>query len=550
MKFKSYEFIKPMIVSILFTFIGCNLFAQTAKQHEVKAGETIYSISHSYGITEEELKAANPKISSTIMTGQKLNIPDKKTYKIEAKTKTVQTQVTTSTPATESIIELKSTSKSKEPKKAVKTGPSVNDSIKCKETYETKKKETLYSISQQFGLTVDELKSANPFIVKDKLKKGTYLCIPYTKVELEAMKPKVVEKKVVIKEPKPVSVAIIMPFGLNQEKKTKEAITMIDFYEGFMLAMSELKKSGVSGKIYAYDEEYIDSILELPQLKTVKLIVGAKETDNINKLISFTEKNNISLVVPMSSATSLVNNTRNVYQVNHKMESATYDKAFEAFTSMHPNANYIFINIEEQTDQIDNVVRMKTFLNGANINYYSINYQEIGSMIENLVDGKENIIIPSSGTKTAFDRIIKKMTDLELGAYDIKLFGYDDWQAFAEKETEAFTKYNCTFFTSFYNNPNATESYAFNQKFLKTFGREQFNTYPHYGMLGYDIANFFVKNMYIEGEDFAANIDKLKSHSLQNPMHFSHKNLWSGFVNNAIMFVQYNTDGTISVKQL
>lgn len=539
-----------MIVSILFTFIGCNLFAQTAKQHEVKAGETIYSISHSYGITEEELKAANPKISSTIMTGQKLNIPDKKTYKIEAKTKTVQTQVTTSTPATESIIELKSTSKSKEPKKSVKTGPSVNDSIKCKETYETKKKETLYSISQQFGLTVDELKSANPFIVKDKLKKGTYLCIPYTKVELEAMKPKVVEKKVVIKEPKPVSVAIIMPFGLNQEKKTKEAITMIDFYEGFMLAMSELKKSGVSGKIYAYDEEYIDSILELPQLKTVKLIVGAKETDNINKLISFTEKNNISLVVPMSSATSLVNNTRNVYQVNHKMESATYDKAFEAFTSMHPNANYIFINIEEQTDQIDNVVRMKTFLNGANINYYSINYQEIGSMIENLVDGKENIIIPSSGTKTAFDRIIKKMTDLELGAYDIKLFGYDDWQAFAEKETEAFTKYNCTFFTSFYNNPNATESYAFNQKFLKTFGREQFNTYPHYGMLGYDIANFFVKNMYIEGEDFAANIDKLKSHSLQNPMHFSHKNLWSGFVNNAIMFVQYNTDGTISVKQL
>ena len=54
-------------------------------------------------------------------------------------------------------------------------------------------------------------------------------------------------------------------------------------------------------------------------------------------------------------------------------------------------------------------------------------------------------------------------------------------------------KYNCMFFTSFYNNPNATETYAFNQRFRSTFGRDQYNTYPRYGMLGYDIANFFVQ---------------------------------------------------------
>ena len=106
------------------------------------------------------------------------------------------------------------------------------------------------------------------------------------------------------------------------------------------------------------------------------------------------------------------------------------------------------------------------------------------------------------------------------------------------------------FFTSFYNNPNATETYAFNQRFRSAFGRDQYNSYPRYGMLGYDIANFFVRNMYIEGEDFAANIENLTSDAIQNPMHFTHKNTWSGFINNAMMFVKYNADGTISVKQL
>jgi len=202
-------------------------------------------------------------------------------------------------------------------------------------------------------------------------------------------------------------------------------------------------------------------------------------------------------------------------------------------------------------DGVDYVVRMKNYLNNENVSYYSTNFHELADKLpELLAEGKENIIIPSSSTKTAFDRLVKKLGEMELDAYDIDLLGYPDWQTFADKEAETFKRYNCMFFTSFYNNPNSDDTYAFNRKFRATFGRDQFNTYPHYGMLGYDIANFFLMHMYIEGEDFAANIENLESRSLQNPLHFSHKNTWSGFVNNAMMFVRYNDDGTISSKQL
>ncbi len=537
----------------------------TTTRHEVKAGETLYSLSRKYGVTIADIQKANPGLKETILAGQTLVIPaaaTKATPVVEQVPQTTVIPTATSTPVTTKVEVVTpiveptvETVKVEDVKNTAESIPNrtllAEGEPLCKMLYEVKKKETLYSISQAFGLTVDELIAANPPLKDKKLKKGQTICIPYTAAEIAAMQPvEPEEEEIVVKEPMPIRMAVIMPFGLKHEKKSREAITMIDFYEGIMLAISELKRDGLVCHIMAYDEEQIDSVLQLPALKESNLIIGAKEPNNITKLVNFAEKNNISLVVPLSSATSLVNNTRNVYQVNQKMENDTYHRAFDSFTSMHPYANYIFVNIEEQTDKIDYVVRMKNYLNNENISYHNVSFKEMEGITELLADGKENIIVPSSSTKTAFDRLVKRLDELELEAYDIDLLGYPDWQAFADKEPNTFGRYNCMFFTSFYNNPNAPETWAFNQKFRATFGRDQFNTYPHYGMLGYDIANFFVMNMYVEGEDFAANIENLESRSLQNPMHFSHKNTWSGFVNNAMMFVRFNNDGTISVKQL
>jgi len=529
MKYMNYYIFKSAILFFLLSVVCSQISAQTTRQHEIKAGETLYSLSRTYGVSIEDIKKANPRMTDQILSGQKINIP--------IKSNQLQDHIIIN--STDLVVSETNISQ-----------PISQITPSCKLTYEVKKKETIFSISQQFGLTVDQLREANPDVKNDKIKKGMLLCIPYTPEELEAMKPVVEEEEIIIKEPVPVNFAIIMPFGLNQEKKNREAITMIDFYEGIMLAVSELKQQGVSGKVYAYDEEQLDSVLLLPQMKNLNLIIGCKDIHNINKLKNFTEKNNINLVVPLSSSTTLVNNTRNVYQVNQKMGNDTYDRAYESFTSMHPYANYVFVNIEEQTDKIDNVVRMKNFLNNENINYFSTDFSDMDSVVYMLAEGKENIIIPSSSTKTAFDRLVKKIEELELDAFDIDFFGYADWQAFANKNMEAFKKYNCTFFTSFYLDPNARETFAFNQKFRSAFGRDQYNTYPRYGILGYDIANFFIKNMYVEGEDFTTNIENLTSESLQNPFHFTHKNTWSGFINNAMMFVKYNSDGTISVKQL
>ena len=512
---------------MVFASVAMCLTAQTQTlTHEVKAGETLYSLSIRYGVTITDIQQANPGMTESIMAGQKINIP---------------------VPATQNgqhtnIVVLPS---------EANTDNTPADDTRCKLTHEVQKKETLYSIAQDHGLTVEELTAANPELKNGKVKKGDTICIPYTQAELAAMQEETQEEEVTMKDPTPVTVAIIMPFGLSQEKKGRESLTMIDFYEGILLAISELKRDGLICKVIAYDEEQIDSVLALPQLKTANLIIGAKEQANINKLKRFSEQHNISLVVPLSSAANLVNETTNVYQVNNKVDRNIYARTFGSFINIHNDANYIFVNIEEQTDKADYIVAMKDKLNSENMDYHNIQFATINDTIMSLLDhDRENIIITSSSNKTAFDRMVKRLNELDTDGYEVNMLGYPDWQAFADKVSEAFCRYGCMFFTSFYNNPNSQETMLFNTKFRAAFGRDQYNSYPRYGMLGYDIANFFIMNMYVEGEDFAANIENLEATALQNPLHFTYKNSWSGFVNTAMMFVKYNADGTISVKQL
>ena len=133
-------------------------FAQVEGQkvnttHEVQMGETLYSISRKYNVSVEELQQANPRIGETLMAGSVIIIP-------------------VSQGETQTIIV---------PNDHMMDGPGmVKESIPCKTMYQVGKKETLFSIARQFHVTEEDLRRANPQIDGDNIKKGEYLCIPYT----------------------------------------------------------------------------------------------------------------------------------------------------------------------------------------------------------------------------------------------------------------------------------------------------------------------------------------------------------------------------------
>ena len=144
MEYKIIDKATKQFLLLVLLLIGCamQVQAQNAKRHEVKAGETLYGISRAYGLSESEIKAANPSINAegTIMAGQVLVIPEKKS--------SVQTSIT---PVQANEVVADNT-------------PVADDTPKYKLIYTVKKKETLYSISKQFGVTMDEIIAINPDI--------------------------------------------------------------------------------------------------------------------------------------------------------------------------------------------------------------------------------------------------------------------------------------------------------------------------------------------------------------------------------------------------
>lgn len=115
------------------------------KEHEVLAKETLYGIARQYGITVKELDEANPTLeSSGLKIGQKITIPGNAT----------------------------STEKAVLPQSKKASAKTELD------TREILPKETKYSITKQYGITIKEFDKANPTIGVKSLRVGQKINIP------------------------------------------------------------------------------------------------------------------------------------------------------------------------------------------------------------------------------------------------------------------------------------------------------------------------------------------------------------------------------------
>lgn len=142
---------KNLIIFFLFLFAGW-LSAQQ-KTHKVEAQQTIYGISKQYGVSQEDLINANPFLKErSLQIGDELVIPTKSGINGDGKINTVVTQVGES----EVFVP-------KEDKDYI--------------YIEIQPKQTIYSLTKEYGISEEALKSLNPQL-KDGLKSGDVIRIP------------------------------------------------------------------------------------------------------------------------------------------------------------------------------------------------------------------------------------------------------------------------------------------------------------------------------------------------------------------------------------
>jgi cell wall-associated NlpC family hydrolase len=156
MCFFTLEFILSMKFNILFIliafFVSANSFAQKIIKHNVKSGESIYSIAKKYDVTQAEIFDLNPKLKGAVLgLKEEVKIPNKKYKPEEKKPKVAKNEV---------VVVAK-------PEKTSSSEPYI--------THKVESKETLYSLAKKYNVSMESICDLNPELKTGNLKVGAKL---------------------------------------------------------------------------------------------------------------------------------------------------------------------------------------------------------------------------------------------------------------------------------------------------------------------------------------------------------------------------------------
>ena len=493
------------------------------RYHTISPKETLYSVSRTYSLTPENIVAANPGLSvQTFQIGKTIRIP---------------------------FFESNETFSSY-------VGPVVIE----KTEHKVKRGETLYSIAQSYGVTVEEIEKQNPNVSFSELRTNSTLIIPVKKYDRELARQDAVNESranLLLSDRKSserlnmIQVGLLMPF---LEKNNGQDLRIQEYYEGFLLAVEKLKKQGANLELYVFDigtesnTKKLESLLNTMEMQNLDLIVGGVSDNQIKILSDFSKSRNIKYVIPFSSKNTEVLNNGNIFQVNTP-QSNLYNKASQVFVNKFNGANIIFLNTSADNKKEDLITIMQSDLKNRSISYQSVAISDnLGESLKPLLsDSKENILVPASGDISVLGSVLVtlnalKETNSEL---NVQLFGYPEWQTYENNYLKDYHNYGTYFYSSFYVENDAMETEDFVRDFKKWYKKDLKKTYPQYAMLGYDTGLYFLTALHRNGKNFETRLNNLNVNTIQFAFNFDRVNNWGGFINTGLYLVNYDTDSRI-----
>lgn len=589
--------ISTVLLSVLFSIPAV---AQEYFMHTVTQGQGLYSISRMYGVTEDDIIKLNPGSEKVIRTGQELRIPNRK-QPASGKFHTVQKgetlyrlavqnrisvkelcdanpglsaenfkigQVITIPPPSDedplaSTIENAGESAPQEIRTDIRTIQS--DTATFKTTHVVKRRETIFRICRNYGITQEEFLKANPEYKYNKLKQGVVVKIPFSQKETAQRKQRINEAQnrmqsipdstlFFMNETQTeevtdgvITAALILPFSLDDSASTMQK-QMIEFYQGMLLALDKLKDEDVSVNLKVFDSQAdgtsLQPLIESGKLDDADIIFGPRWTNQITEMARWSTAHQVPLVLPMNAGADDVFNNPYVFQLNTP-QSYFNQEIYNHFLEQFPNPNVIIMDADEfrRNEFIDG---LKTVLADHGIPYSTLDidtaYQEL---MDTLAPDKQNIMIinsSSSGPLNTLLPVLQLITRTKAPEIETHLFGYPEYQIYAQDHLDELYEVDTWFYSWFYTNNMLKESVDFNALFRRSFSRQMLVSYPSFASYGYDTGYYFLKGIATYGKDFENHLNEIKTDPVQMGFKFERVNNWGGFINRKVFLVHFSNE--------
>ena len=426
---------------------------------------------------------------------------------------------------------------------------------KFKELHKVKRKETIFGIARDNGLTIDELIEANPEMKTPgyELRKGDYIKIPYPPrhPELESAtpqpqmptKPTVVERDMRNRE---IRVGVMLPLH-NDNGDGKR---MVEYYRGVLMACDSLRVNGISTDIRAWnvpENADIQKVLKDPKAAECDLIIGPLYTKQVKALGDFAVKNDIRLLIPFSINSNEVFDNGNLFQVFQNGNQTNNSYVFR-FYQRFKDSHVVIIDCNDSTStkgSFTTVLRRKLDQEGAS---YSLTNLKSGEtkFKQSFSTTKHNVVVLNTSRSQELNVAFAKLNGLLMTSptLQISMFGYPEWLMYIRQHLDNFYKFDTFIPSTYYMSPLSHRGEHFKKKYRWNFHQDMQPYHQRYAVTGFDQAYFMIKGLHMYGKQFTGASGMVGYTALQTPLHFERIGN-GGMQNRAILFVHYTKDNKI-----
>ena len=496
--------------------------------HEVLAKETKYSIAKKYGVSVEELEKQNPEIVNNLPIGYKLKISSNKASSTEIVDKS-------------SNIEATPIAKPKAPKPIEYVD------------YEIKAKETLYSLSKKINISQDDLIKTNPDLAKS-VQEATIIKVPSTATISDENPKKILNFKKSNQSDERKKLTLLLPFNISkiqgdtirsqQQRLKKDAFLnmTLDFYAGALVAIDSAKAIGLNIDVTILDSEEtkttsaVENLLKQNNLQNQNAIIGPFYQSHADKLAALLANNNVPVISPLSK--DVGKGYKNMYLA---MPSADFVKDAMFNYMRSKNGNIIAVVDSKKASVKQYITDFQKDVKFADLTDKGALSTE--SLKGLLVKDKMNYVVMES-EKTGMIFATTNTLLAALSEYQIRLVILEpnDTLDFEEIALSRLTKLKLTY-ASLTRQNETPEAKVFENEFKK-----KNKIFPNqYATRGFDIT-FDTLMRLAQNKSFEDSINESASEQVENKFDYS-KRISGGYINKGVYILQYNDDLTISDAQ-
>ena len=563
---------------------------KTYYAHIVLERQTIYGITRAYGVTAEDLYAANPLLAKEgLKAGTVIYVPTVSEQKATSRPTPVTKQPTEKEkPAVkeEKPVVVKEQPAPKENKPVVidtKPAPTPNADGFIEHT--VKWFEDINAVARNYGVTAEEIMAANG-LKSSRISKRQTLLIPATDKARESIKNKLASVKAPVEEKPAVTVpvqevpvqaetpvveqpaqetkpeedepaedimdllsgatgkgsadlALILPF--NAAGKTSE--TNMDFYSGVLMALRDLEKQGVKTTLNVFDlQAGIPSSFDLGKND---FILGPITTSDLTTILGVTG-GRVPTVSPLDQRAGDLADTHDGFIQAPSSAASQYNElAAWAAEECVRGDKIILVTEKSSNGSTAAAVGVREALLAAGTTFEGVSWTQgegrslPASLTARLTKSGVNRIIVASEKEAFVSDLVRNLGILLGRGYKIVLYAPSRVRTFESIDSSNYHQCFLHICSPYYADYDAENVKAFVRSY-----RALYRTEPsQFAFQGYDLTCYFVRLVAKYGNRWTRALRQVDGSGIHTDFHFEPARTGS-YRNTAIRRIVYNTDYT------